>query len=347
MSKSQANKLNFYNLKFFLFIVVLEIIILFILINNQYLIPFIILLLLQFVIISALSLHKINKMKEEIHTYKMNLQKKSKESDMSIQELHTANEELRALNKELIKSKKELEELSDYRGRFLVNMSHELRTPLNSIIGFSTVMLDNSYDIDRNEYREMVQIIHDSSKKLLTLINNILDLTKVETSTYEPNPGYMDINNILEASASICKGMLKNNSSVIFNFKKEENLPKVWADERALSKALNNIIDNAVKFTKRGEITLKAYHEDKFVIIEISDTGIGINSEIYKHIFEPFITAYADKDNRTLSEKNGTGIGLALSKYLLEIIEAELLIDSQDGHGTVVKIKLKKQDSNA
>ncbi len=347
MSKSQANKLNFSGFKIFLLIVLFEFIVLIILINNQFLLPFMVLLLMQFTVISALALQKINKLKQQVHQYKINLREKSKESNLSIQELHTANEELRSLNNELIKSKKELEELSDYRGRFLVNMSHELRTPLNSIIGFSTVLLDDSYEIDKNEYREMIQIIHDSSKKLLTLINNILDLTKVETSIYEPNPGYMDINNILEASASICKGMLKNNSSIIFNFKKEENLPNVWADERALSKALNNIIDNAVKFTKRGEITLKAYREDKFVIIEIRDTGVGINSEIYKHIFEPFIAAYADKDNRTLSEKEGAGIGLALAKYLLDTIDAEMLIDSQVGRGTVVRIKLKKEEPNA
>lgn len=347
MRISQENKLNFITMKNIILVVVLEAIVLLFLINNQLLYLYTAFLVVQFGLVSFYLLKKLDDRKYELENYKQKLEEKENEHRLSLQEFHTANEELKSLNSELVKSKKELEELSDYRGRFLVNMSHELRTPLNSIIGFSTIMLDDSYELDKNEYLEMMDVIHNSSKKLLTLVNNILDLTKVETSVYEPKPEYIDISNALSALYSVAKGMLKNNSSIILNYKIEDNLPRVYADEKALNKALNNILDNAVKFTKRGEITLKAYKEESRVTVEISDTGIGINKEIYDYIFEPFTAIYADSDNKTLTEKEGAGIGLALSKFLLEKMNADLSVDSEENQGTSVKVFLNIKEENA
>lgn len=263
--------------------------------------------------------------------------KKVEEVKITVNELNTAYEELQILNSKMVKSQNEIQEISDYRGKFLINMSHELRTPLNAIIGFTSIMKSSEYSINPEEQSEMVEIIHKSSNKLLGMINNILELTKIETNTFECNPEFSDIADSFELAASMAKGMLKDKPCIIFTSSISNDFPFIYCDTKSLNKVIIQLLDNAVKFTMKGEISMTTSFDDKQGYIHIKDTGCGINTKEKEDLFEPFITMLNDNDT---SDK--TGIGLAISKSLMDEMDAEILINSVVDHGTTVTLKFKR-----
>lgn len=258
-----------------------------------------------------------------------------------ILEVNTSNTELKTLNIELIKAKNRLEELSNYRGRFISNMSHELRTPLNAIIGFSHVLLQSDFAISEEEKNNLIKTIHNSGKKLLNIINNILDLSDLKQDILEPSPRYIDVSPSLEALVSTAKGLLKENRSILLNTKIKNIYPNVYADEKALNKVLTHILENATKYTKKGEISIYTEEDDERLYIVISDTGVGMTEEELKRIFEPFTKMIMNDQPISLSE--GVGIGMPISKYLMEKMSGDLIVESKKDYGTIVKIALKKE----
>ncbi|MGC9061651.1 MAG: sensor histidine kinase [Calditerrivibrio sp.] len=259
-----------------------------------------------------------------------------------ILEVNTSNNELKTLNIELIKAKNKLEELSNYRGRFIANMSHELRTPLNAIIGFSHILLmQPDFGISEEEKNNLIKTIHNSGKKLLNIINNILDLSDLKQDIMEPNPKYIDIAPSLEALSSTAKGLLKDNRSILLNIKLKNIYPNVYADEKALNKVLTHILENAVKYTKKGEISIYTEEDEERLYIVVSDTGIGMTEDELKRVFEPFTKMLINDQPISLSE--GVGIGMPISKYLMEKMSGDLLVESKKDYGTIVKMVLKKE----
>ncbi|MCX8083574.1 MAG: HAMP domain-containing histidine kinase [Calditerrivibrio sp.] len=261
-----------------------------------------------------------------------------------ILEVNTSNNELKILNIELIKTKNKLEELSNYRGRFIANMSHELRTPLNAIIGFSHVLLESEFTITEEEKQNLIKTIHNSGKKLLNIINNILDLSDLKQDILEPSPKYIDVAPTLEALASTAKGLLKDSRSIILNIRLKNYYPHVYADEKALNKVLTHILENATKYTKKGEITIYTEEDENHLYVIISDTGIGMTEDELKRVFEPFTKLIMQDQPLSLSE--GVGIGMPISKYLMEKMSGDLIVTSKKDYGTTVKIVLKKEKKN-
>lgn len=225
------------------------------------------------------------------------------------------------------------------KSQFLANMSHELRTPLNAIIGFSEVMNGELFGpIENDRYKEYMVDIHRSSSHLLSLINDILDLSKIEADRYELYEEELDV---IEVVAS-CERMMRHRAEeagVHLTVTIEDDLPGLTADKRALRQILLNLVSNAVKFTpKGGSIRLDAFMEpDHRMAFRVSDTGIGMAKKDIPVALEPFRQIGKDSNIYTTE---GTGLGLPLTRALARMHGATLVIESEPGKGTIITIRM-------
>ncbi len=219
---------------------------------------------------------------------------------------------------------------------FLASVAHELRTPLNAIIGFSEIMRDEHYGALGNEkYLSYAGDIHDSGELLLSLINDLLDLSKVEAGKFEPEFEQVDIANIVEQ----CVNMVKPGAAderISIRAQIEEHLPGLVADKRSLMQILLNLLSNAVKFTRAGGqvSVVSSLSKDGDLVLSVQDTGIGMSDEDLARAFAPFGQAR----NAVIHGKKGTGLGLPLAKALTEANRGALSIVSSPGEGTFVEL---------
>ncbi len=222
-----------------------------------------------------------------------------------------------------------LREVDRLKTQFLANMSHELRTPLNSIIGFSRVML-KGIDGPLTELQETdLQSIYNSGQHLLSLINSILDMSKIEAGKMDLSFEEVDLHGIFQAVLSTARGLLKDRPIKLISDIPEE-LPTVWADAQRIRQVLINLVSNAAKFTEEGHIAIRATADEEFVTISVSDTGIGIDPEAQKRLFIPF----QQVDASTTRRAEGTGLGLAISRSFIEMHGGEIWVESEPGKGS-------------
>jgi len=212
------------------------------------------------------------------------------------------------------------------KSEFLANMSHELRTPMNAIIGFSQVLKEQYFGELNEKQAEYIDDILESSKHLLSLINDILDLSKVEAGRTELELSKVGIKGLLENSLIMIKEKaLKHNISIDLHIPQELSSFELTADERKLKQIMFNLLSNAAKFTPDGGvIAVEARKKGKELIISVSDTGIGIASEDQERIFEEFYQA----SSGILDKTPGTGLGLALAKKFVELHEGRIWVES-------------------
>ncbi|PKQ00562.1 MAG: hypothetical protein CVT73_24630, partial [Alphaproteobacteria bacterium HGW-Alphaproteobacteria-12] len=222
------------------------------------------------------------------------------------------------------------------KSEFLANMSHELRTPLNAIIGFSEIMGSGLFgELGSPKYKEYATDIHASGTHLLELINDILDMSKIEAGrmTLEAQP--LDVAEVTEESLRLVSGRADLAKVTIEN--ELPQLPAVNADKRAVKQVLLNLLSNAVKFTPPGgSIHLKGGTKDGFVSIAVEDTGIGIPASAMPKIGRPF----EQVESQHSKKHKGTGLGLALSRSLVELHGGTLTLESTEGVGTTVSFTL-------
>lgn len=231
----------------------------------------------------------------------------------------------------LIEGKRKAEESERVKSSFLANMSHELRTPLNGILGFSEILKDESKD---DHIKEMAEIIHNSGVRLLNTLNQILDLSALESSKVNINIIPVNVCKLSEESVRLYEAIAKK-KGLILNYECDCVTPIfINSDENLLSKIINNLLNNAVKFTNKGEITVKlkrTIFKDKDAIeVKVIDTGIGIPKEYHKLIFEDF---------RQVSEGlgrsfEGTGLGLSIVRNYLKLLQGKIEIESEPGKGS-------------
>ena len=227
------------------------------------------------------------------------------------------------------------------KSEFLANMSHELRTPLNAILGFSEIMQNEYFGaVEVDQYKEYIRDIHESGTYLLDVINDILDISKVETGKLELSESHVDLSDAITKSIRLVAGRARA-ARVDLVVRPAENLPLIHADERMVKQCLVNLLSNAVKFTSQGgKIETRIDRpDDGRLSISVADTGIGIKKEDFDRVLRPFgqvESAY----NATYA---GTGLGLPITKALIELHGGELILESAVGVGTTVTLTFPKE----
>ncbi len=247
------------------------------------------------------------------------------------------------LFKEASKKAEELETVNKLKSEFLASVSHELRTPLNAIITLSEIMVENFKEKDFLEELKQIQIIQRSGRNLLNLINDILDLSKIEAGKVDPVYSVIPIQALVAESIEHVRPLC-NDKGLTLEYEFAKNVPNtIYCDQNLLSKALNNILSNAIKFTRAGKVTVDMRIEDKKKIrIDVCDTGIGIPADRLEEIFREF----QQVDNTDARAYSGTGLGLAITKRVLGIIEGEVLVKSQLGKGSTFSIIIPIKSKN-
>lgn len=276
-----------------------------------------------------------------------------KHAEESIQKLNVELEqrvdertkELQEVNRELLLSKEEAEvlaqkaqESSNAKSAFLATMSHEIRTPLNGILGSSDLFLDTPLT---QEQKELLNTVRISGEHLLGIINNVLDFSKIESGRLEFENHDFDLRKLIEESYNIIARRAKNkNIKVIKNIDSELPL-YLNGDGCRIQQILNNLLSNAFKFTEKGKIELevnlaKALSNVALIKFSVTDTGIGINSEVRQKLFQPFTQG----DSATSRKYGGSGLGLAISKRLVESLGGKIELTSQAGNGSTFSFTL-------
>lgn len=223
------------------------------------------------------------------------------------------------------------------KSQFLANMSHELRTPLNAILGFSEVISSRMFAGDPDRHVEYAQLINSSGRHLLALINDILDLAKIEAGRWKLEEAEQDLRHIAEDALQLVQWRAKDNGATLENAI-DEQTPLVWGDERALKQILLNLLTNAAKFTpEQGCVTAFAFlDDDGGLVFGVRDNGVGIAPEDQQRVFDSFGQG---KHDVAIADK-GTGLGLAIVKGLTESHGGHVSLQSEVGKGTTVSIHL-------
>jgi signal transduction histidine kinase len=237
--------------------------------------------------------------------------------------------ELQARNRDIEDKSRQLEVASRHKSEFLANMSHELRTPLNAIIGFSEVLSDRMFGELNEKQDEYLKDIHASGQHLLSLINDILDLSKVEAGRMELELTEFNLPATLDDALTLVRER-GGRHGIALHAAVDEGIDRVQADERKIKQVLLNLLSNAIKFTPEGgRIDVRALRGEGTIEVSVSDTGVGIAPEDQDAIFEEF------RQVGTAAKKvEGTGLGLALSRKFIELHGGRIWVQSQVGAGS-------------
>ncbi len=229
-----------------------------------------------------------------------------------------------------------VEQASEAKDRFFANMSHEIRTPMNAILGMSELLLNEPLESKEAKY---ARDIKHASESLLGIINDVLDLSKLESGKLPLVENHYDFHALLEQLASLCR-FLAQNKNLAFAMELAPGLPKyLYGDDLRLRQILLNIIGNAIKFTNDGLVSLSVKDDDKFLYFNVRDTGIGIKPEDIPLLFRPF--QQLDDTDRYRAIR-GTGLGLSISQNLAGLMGGEISVDSVPGEGSVFHINVAK-----
>jgi len=246
---------------------------------------------------------------------------------------------LNRMSEELGRLYQQLEAASRHKSEFLANMSHELRTPLNAIIGFSEVLLERMFGELNPKQEEYLQDIMTSGRHLLSLINDILDLSKVEAGRMELEPSAFDLPAALEGCLTLVRERATRHG-ITLGLTVDERLGQIVADERKVRQVVLNLLSNAVKFTPEGgRVAVGAARADGSVEVSVSDTGIGIAQDEQEAIFEEFRQAGSDYTRK----REGTGLGLALSRKFVELHGGRIWVKSEVGKGSTFTFTLPER----
>jgi signal transduction histidine kinase/CheY-like chemotaxis protein len=246
------------------------------------------------------------------------------------------------LFRELKQRSAELEVASRHKSEFLASMSHELRTPLNAVLGFSEVLLERMFGDLNERQEEYLRDIHGSGKHLLELLNEILDLSKVEAGRMELEYSTFPLRRVLDSTAAMLRERAAGHG-IELRVEVDPDVGEVYADELRLKQVVLNLVTNAVKFTgDGGSVALRATRSGAEVRITVTDTGRGIPREDRERIFESF-----QQGGRGPSHEEGTGLGLTLSRRIVELLGGRMWLESEVGVGSTFGFSLRSRAVNA
>jgi signal transduction histidine kinase/DNA-binding response OmpR family regulator len=251
-------------------------------------------------------------------------------------ELEDTNRGVVALYAELDQNADDLRRVSDLKTSFLSNLSHEFRTPLNSITSLCQLLITRSDGDLSEEQEKQVIYIQRSAAELTDLVNDLLDLAKVEAGKIEVKPRHFEVQDLFGALRGMLKPLLTSNNLELI-FEADPDLPPLLTDEGKVSQILRNLISNALKFTRRGHVRITAQPEGKDVItFKVEDTGIGIAPDDREKIFDEFVQV----ENELQAKVKGTGLGLPLSRRLAELLGGSIGVESEVGLGSTFFVRL-------
>jgi signal transduction histidine kinase len=250
-------------------------------------------------------------------------------------ELHETNRGVLALYAELDDRARDLRLASEAKSRFLSEISHELRTPLTSVLNLTRILLDRTDGGLTSEQEHQITLIRRSVHGLTEMVNDLLDMAKIEAGKVELRPTWVAVPDLFAALRGICRPLITTDA-VALVFDDAQDLPSVFTDEARLSQVLRNFLSNAIKFTERGEIRLRARSEGDMIRFEVSDTGIGIAQADQALIFEDFSQVDGPIQRRVV----GTGLGLPLTRRLATLLGGRVELSSAVGVGSTFSVTI-------
>jgi GAF domain-containing protein len=239
------------------------------------------------------------------------------------------------LFREIEDKSRQLEEASQHKSQFLANMSHELRTPLNAILGYTELMADGAYGEPSDKMLGILKRLEANGRHLLGLINDVLDLSKIEAGQLVLELSDYTVQDIAQTVRSTLEPLAAD-KKLAFKVEVAPQLPSGRGDGRRLTQVLINLVGNAIKFTDAGEVVIKAAATDGSFHLSVCDTGPGISAADQTKLFQEFQQA----DNAITKKKGGTGLGLAISKRIVEMHGGKIWVESQPGHGSTFAFTL-------
>src|SRR5438105_9073355 len=257
-----------------------------------------------------------------------------------LSQIEEHEKEIQEVNEQLVQSEQRARAATQAKSHFLANMSHELRTPLNAIIGYSEMLQEEAQDSGQESFIPDLKKINRSGRHLLDLINDVLDLSKIEAGKMELYLETFDIPNLLEDVSTTVQLLVQKNSNAL-EVRCPANLGAMRADMTKVRQSLFNLLSNASKFTKNGKITLEAAREisptdGDWIVFRVSDTGIGMTPEQQDRVFE----AFSQADASTARDFGGTGLGLTITKTFCRMMGGDVTLTSEPGKGTTFIIRL-------
>jgi signal transduction histidine kinase len=230
---------------------------------------------------------------------------------------------------------RQLEEASQHKSQFLANMSHELRTPLNAILGYTELMTDGAYGEPSEKMLGILKRLEANGRHLLGLINDVLDLSKIEAGQLVLELSDYCVQDIAQTVRSTLEPLAAD-KNLAFKLELAPDLPPGHGDGRRLTQVLINLVGNAIKFTDAGEVAIKAEANNGSFFVSVRDTGPGISAADQANLFQEFQQA----DNAITRKKGGTGLGLAISKRIVEMHGGKIWVESQPGQGSTFAFTL-------
>lgn len=296
---------------------------------------------------TQLQAEELQSQAEELQSQQQELRQTNEELEERSRQLEQQKEEIREKNLALEKSQqaiaakaKELELANKYKSEFLANMSHELRTPLNSLLILAQLLADNKEGNLTNKQVEYAKTVHSAGSDLLTLINDILDLSKVEAGRIEIHPEEVSLRELVNTIKQKFQHVAEE-KGIAFQVTLAPRIPtKMYTDPQRLKQIINNLLSNAFKFTSQGYVQLSIQmaspppslnkNDSEMIAISVTDTGIGIPKDKHQVIFDAFQQA----DGTTSRRYGGTGLGLTISRQLVRLLGGEILLESKEGKGS-------------
>jgi signal transduction histidine kinase len=239
------------------------------------------------------------------------------------------------LFEEIQDKSRQLEIASQHKSQFLANMSHELRTPLNAILGYTELMADGAYGEPSEKMLGILKRLEANGRHLLGLINDVLDLSKIEAGQLELELSDYSVQDIVQTVRSTFEPLAADNK-LAFKVEMAPELPPGRGDGRRLTQVLINLVGNAIKFTDAGEVAIKAEANNGSFYVSVRDTGPGISAADQAKLFQEFQQA----DNAITKKKGGTGLGLAISKRIIEMHGGRIWVESRPGQGSTFTFTL-------
>lgn len=279
---------------------------------------------------------KLQASEEELRVQQEELQEANQQLEERTRSLEEKNELILERNLDIQAKAEELELTTKYKSEFLANMSHELRTPLNSILLLSRLLSDNHSDNLTPEQIEYATVIQTSGKGLLTLIDEILDLSKIESGKMELEYSKVNVEEVARELKALFSPIAKDKGiEFVIDLQKDVN-KTIETDKLRLDQVLRNLLSNALKFTKQGSVKLQITSINSTISFAVKDTGIGISKDKHETVFEAFKQA----DGSTQRRFGGTGLGLSISRELAKLLGGEITLQSEEGKGSIFTLTL-------